>query len=152
MEGTNKTLHAPVLRGKDKRPDRRLSQTCLCTFEGLLWTYGLAVACCGDRDAGSSSPGGAFTVSPHGGGHWPYRKACRPQDWVNSKQLSGRRHSPTHQEKTVLMIYWARKALSTRVRPSFPHSQSLPSGSLHTSLNLIHQKADRTKNYNPMAS
>ena len=41
-------------------------------------------------------------------------------------------------------------ALPTRARPSFPHSQSLSSGSLHKPLILIHQRADRrNKNYNP---
>ena len=44
-------------------------------------------------------------------------------------------------------------ALPTRARLSFPHSQSLPSGSLHKPLILIHHKADRmSKNFNPMAS
>ena len=33
-------------------------------------------------------------------------------------------------------------ALPTRTRPSFPHSQFLPSGSLHQPLFLIHQRAD----------
>ena len=32
-----------------------------------------------------------------------------------------------------------------RARPRFPHSQSLPSGSFHKPLILIHQRADRMK-------
>jgi len=36
-------------------------------------------------------------------------------------------------------------ALPTREKPSFPHSQSLPSGSLHKPLTLSHQRADRMK-------
>ena len=36
-------------------------------------------------------------------------------------------------------------ALPIRTRPSFSLSQSLPSGSLHKPLILIHQSADRTK-------
>ena len=36
-------------------------------------------------------------------------------------------------------------ALSIRTRPSFSHSQSLPSGSFHKPLILIHQRADRMK-------
>ena len=32
-----------------------------------------------------------------------------------------------------------------RTRPSFPHSQSLPSGSFHKPLILLHQRADRMK-------
>ena len=35
------------------------------------------------------------------------------------------------------------KALPTRARPNFSHHQSLPSGSLHKPLNLLHQRADR---------
>ena len=36
-------------------------------------------------------------------------------------------------------------ALPTRTRPSFPLSQSLPSGSFHKPLILLHQRADRLK-------
>ena len=52
-----KTLCTPGLRGKEQWPYRRLSQTCLWVSEGLLQKCGLAVACSGDRDKGSSSPG-----------------------------------------------------------------------------------------------
>ena len=38
-------------------------------------------------------------------------------------------------------------ALPTRARPSFPHSQSLPSGSFHKPLILIHQRVYRMKNH-----
>jgi len=44
-------------------------------------------------------------------------------------------------------------ALPTKARPSFPQSQSLPSGSLHKPLILIYQRADgKSKNYNLTAS
>ena len=36
-------------------------------------------------------------------------------------------------------------ALPIGTRPSFPLSQSLPSGSFHKSLSLLHQRADRMK-------
>ena len=36
-------------------------------------------------------------------------------------------------------------ALLTRVRPSFPHSQSIPLGSFYKPLILIYQRADRMK-------
>ena len=42
--------------------------------------------------------------------------------------------------------------LSTKARLKFSHSQSLPTESFHNPLILIHQKADKSKNYNPMAS
>ena len=59
-----------------------------------------------------------------------------------AKQLTGREHHPTHQQI---------KALLSRASPSFPHNQSLPSGSLHKPLSLIHQRADRRKkkSHNP---
>ena len=41
----------------------------------------------------------------------------------------------------VVLIAW----LLVRTRPSFPHSLSLPSGSFHKPLILIHQRADRMK-------
>jgi len=34
-------------------------------------------------------------------------------------------------------------ALPIKARPRFPHSQSLPSGSFHKPLILVHQRADR---------
>ena len=37
------------------------------------------------------------------------------------------------------------RPLTIRTRPSFPHSQSLPSGSFHKPLILLHQRADRMK-------
>ena len=36
-------------------------------------------------------------------------------------------------------------ALPTRARPSFPHCQSLPSGNLHNSPSLIHQKTEEAR-------
>ena len=52
-----------------------------------------------------------------------------------SGHIKGREHSPTHQQiiKNVLSL-----ALPTRVKLTFPHSQSLYSGTLHKPL-----KADR---------
>ena len=42
------------------------------------------------------------------------------------------------------------KVLPTRARPSFSHHLALPSGSLHKTLSLLHQRADRSKkNNNP---
>ena len=38
-----------------------------------------------------------------------------------------------------------RMTMFTRVRPSFSHSQPLPSGTFHKPLILIHQRTDRMK-------
>ena len=59
-----------------------------------------------------------------------------------SFQITGREHSPTYQQKIVLKIYWT---WSTWTRPSFPLGQSLPSGSFHKPLILLHQWANRLK-------
>ena len=40
-----------------KQAKQRLSQACLCVFEGLLWRHRSEVACCRDWGSGSSSPG-----------------------------------------------------------------------------------------------
>ena len=78
-------------------------------------------------------------LSPFEGGHhychYPYH---------SSGQTTGREYSPTHQQKIGLRF--TKHGLPTNARPSFPHSQSLPSGSLHQPLILIHQRADRMGN------
>ena len=56
LEGTNKTLYTPRLRGK-RRTHRRLNQIYLLVLEGLLWRHGLAGAHHRDRGTGSSSLG-----------------------------------------------------------------------------------------------
>ena len=53
----NKTLYTPGLRGKEQQPHRRLSQTYLWMFEGLLKRCGLAETHHRDRGTGSSVPG-----------------------------------------------------------------------------------------------
>ena len=61
-----------------------------------------------------------------------------------SGQITRREHSPTHQQKIGLKVLLSMVPL-TRTRPSSPHSQSLPSGSFHKPLILIHQRGDRMK-------
>ena len=132
MEGTNKTLCAPGPRRKEQGPHKRLTQTC---------------------------PG----VSGGGmGGRWPAAglgallTAVRAWDllqeiatifttstivWPQVKQQGGNTAQPTEN--------WIKDLLSLplpiRTRPSFPLSQSLPSGSFYKPLILLHQRADRLK-------
>ena len=47
--------------------------------------------------------------------------------------------------KDLLSISKVKDLLSIRTRPNFPHSQSLPLGSHHKPLILIHQRAERMK-------
>ena len=70
--GHKQILCTPGPKGKKQWPHGRLNQTYLLVLEGLLWRRGLAVAHCGDRGTGSSSPGRCplvwalleFTISP----------------------------------------------------------------------------------------
>ena len=61
--------------------------------------------------------------------------------WPQPKQPPGRECNPTHQQIIGLKLYWARPCPPEQ--DSFSHHQSLPSRSLHKTLNLIHQRADR---------
>ena len=56
LGGRNKILHAPIPRGKEQWPHRRLNQSYLLVLEGLLWRYGSAKAYHRDGGTGSSSP------------------------------------------------------------------------------------------------
>ena len=56
LEGTNKILCAPGLRGKEQWPHRRLNQTNHLVFDELLRSHGSAVARCRDGGTSSSSP------------------------------------------------------------------------------------------------
>ena len=79
-----------------------------------------------------------------GSGCWSWtRKPCMLQT-MGSQRV---RHD------WVTELNWLSITLPSRARLSFPHSQSLPSGSLHNPLVLIHQRANRRiKKYSPMAS
>ena len=56
-----------------------------------------------------------------------------------SSQRTGREHSPTLQQKVGLKIYWAWPRSSEQ--DHFSLSQSLPLGSFHKPLILLHQRA-----------
>ena len=116
----------PGPTGKEQRPHKTLSQTCLSVSEGFLWRCGLAVACCRDS---SSSPGRC--VLPQAILQVAISPAIEPIDsrtgLPQSKQLTGKEHSPTHQQTIGLLS----RALTSRAKSNFTHSQPLPSGSLH---------------------
>ena len=73
----------------------RLSQTCLWVFECLLWRCG---------SAGS----GALSAAVH---HGTFRRRSHYLHYLHhslaSGQMTGREHSPTHQQKIGLKIFWA---------------------------------------------
>ena len=56
LESTNKTLCTPGSRRKEPWSHRRLSQTYLWVFEGLLRRCGWTVACRGDGETGRKAP------------------------------------------------------------------------------------------------
>ena len=75
-----------------------------------------------------------------GGCHYPYRSLASGQTGAWGE------YNPTHQQKIWLKIYWSWPC------QHFPHSQSLPSGSIHKSFILTHQRPHRmetaiTENY-----
>ena len=88
---------------------------------------------------------GALSVAVHAQTFWEsrhylhYLHQCLP-----SGQTTGREHSPAHQQKIGLKIYWAWLCPSEK-DPVSPLSQSLLSGIFHEPLILIHQRADKMK-------
>ena len=96
-------------------------------------------------------------------GHWKvplwHKPSCSPlinltiepinlQVWVALGQTTTRERVQSHPSADNWIKALLSKALPTRARPSFSHHKSLPSGSLHKSLSLLHHGADkRSKNY-----
>ena len=123
LEGTNKILPAPRSRGKEQWPHRRLNQNSLLMLEGLLRRQG----------------------------HW--------QQWLGRSPLEFTTYHKAGQTATSEGVQpypsadnWIKallsKALPTRARFSFSHSQSPPSGSLHKPFSLTDQRADRIRKTN----
>ena len=149
MEDTDKILCVQRPRGKDQWHHRILNQTSLLVLEGLLGRCGSAVARHGHGGPGSSSPGVLLEVTIN-----PTIELHRPQGWATSGETinrEGAKPSPSVENWIKVLLSMA---LPIRARLSFSHHQSLPSGNLHRSLNLIHQTADRRskKGHNPTAA
>ena len=87
-----------------------------------------------------SMDGGAWWVSVHGA-------AQSRQDWSDLAVAAASNREGTQPRPST--ENWIKDLLNItppiRTRPSFPLSQSLPSGSFHKLLILIHQRADRMK-------
>ena len=98
LEGTNKTLCTPGPQRKEQCHHwERLSQTCLWVSRSLWRRRGSTVACRGVRGTEYN----CACKSPFEGGcHYPYHSLA-------SGQITEREHSPTHQQKIGLKIYWA---------------------------------------------
>ena len=99
LEGTNKTLYTPRARRKEQWPHEVLTQTCPRVSRSLWQSCGSAVACC--RVGGTECS--SVCIGPlDGGGHYLYYL----HHSFASGQITGREHSPAHQQKIGLKIYW----------------------------------------------
>ena len=96
LEGTNKSLCTPRPRKKEQWTHKRLTRTCPWVSRSLQRRGGSAVACC---RVGSTECTGPF----EGGLHYLHYL----HHSLVSGQTTGREHSPTHQQKIGLNIYWA---------------------------------------------
>ena len=91
-----------------------------------------------------------FGVNSFGGCHYPDLRAQSPEGWVALGPKTTREGAQPHPSADNWIKALLSKALPTRARPNFSHHQSLPPGSLHKPLRLLHQRADRrSKNHNP---
>ena len=72
---------------------------------------------------------------------WDHKKSNRTEQ-LHSNNREGTQPHPSTENwiKDLLII-----APPIRIRPTFPLSQSIPSGSFHKALILLHQRADRLK-------
>ena len=121
LEGTNKTFCTPGPRRKEQWPHKRLTQTCLWVARILWQRCGSVVACCRD---GRTECGRACTGLFEGGRHCLHYL----HHSLLSGQTTGREHSPAHQQKIGLKIYWAWPHPSEQdpVSPSVSPIRKLP--------------------------
>ena len=127
---TNKTLCIPGPRRKEQWHHKRLTQTCLWVFRSLWRKHGLVVACCrlGALSVAVHAWDLFFLIScmgPFEGGHHCIHYLHHS---LASGQITEREHSPTHQQKIGLKIYWAW---------SCPSEQD----QISSSVSLAHQEA-----------
>ena len=135
MEGTNRTLCAPGPRGKEQRPHKRLTQTCLGVSSSLRWRCGSVVA--RGRAGGTVCGSACMDLLKEVAIIFITSTIVWPQ--VNNREGTQLHPSRENWIKDFLSMAWP-----IRTRPSFPLSQSLPPGSFHKPL-ILHQRADRLK-------
>ena len=91
LEGTNKRLHGPGPKGKEKWPHRRLSQISLAVLGGLLQSCGSTGACHRGTALAAAVLGGAPWWEPSWKPPLTHHRACRFQGWVASGQITTRK-------------------------------------------------------------
>ena len=124
LGGNKHNLVCTRTRRKEQWPHKRLTETWLWVSRSLRQKCGPAVACC--RVGGTECS--SVCMGPFEGDHLYLHYLHHS---LASGQLTGREHSPTHQQKIGLKIYWTWPRLSEQ--DQFP-TQSLPSGA---SINLL---------------
>ena len=129
-------------RGKEQRPYKRRSQTCLWVFGSLQWRWGPTVAHHEVRGSDCSSLLDAVCWLKSFWRRSSLLPLRLPYFGIRPDYEVGTQAHPSAENwiKDLLSI-----ALPTRASPSFPHSQSLQSGCLHKPLTLIHQREKRMK-------
>ena len=124
-------LEGSTTRYAHQKPEapQRLSQTCLWVSRSFWWRYGLVVACCRVRAARELLKEVTIIF------------ITSTRVWPQLKQQGGNSVPSTEN--------WIKDLLSMappiRTRSSFPFNHSLPLGSFHKPLILLHQRADRLK-------
>ena len=110
LEGTNKILHVPGLRGEEQWPHRRLNLNYLLGAgqQGLTTGTGALRVALWSKPSSSE-----FAINPTTEPADP--RAGSPQ----AKQLSGRECNPTHEQIIRLMLYGARPCPPEQ-DPAFP--------------------------------
>ena len=137
LEGTNKTLCTPGPGRKEQGPHKGLTQTC-------PWVS-LGVPGGGVGRQWTAARSGALSAAVPAWDLWKeVAIICITSTLVLSqvKQQGGKQPCPSTEN-------WIKHLLSMvppiRTRPSFPHSQSLPTGSFHKLLIFLCQRAGRMK-------
>ena len=140
LEGTDEGLCTQwsSFQEKEAVTPQRLSQTCLWVFGSLWRRHGLTVLA-----AGSGSPAAVVLRDTVCWNKYFWRMSPLPLPLWPQLRCREEKHPHSSAENWIKDLL--RMALPTRATPRFPHSQSLPSRSLHKPLILIHQRADRMK-------
>ena len=142
LEGPYKTLCTPELRWKEILPHKRPSQTCLWVSRSLWLRSVSTVTCCGVRNTEYNSPGRCSMLTKSFWRRLLLPPLPLPWSGLRPNYREGTQPLPSAENWIKDLLSMASPA---RARPSFPHSQSLPSGSFHKPLILIYQRADRVK-------
>ena len=129
----------PTTQEKGAVTRQETDQTCLWVSRSLQWRHGSVVAC---GRVGSTECSSAC-IEPFEGGHHYLHYLHHS---LASSQTTGRGHSPSHQQKIELKIYWAWPCPSEQNPVSFSVSLSHQKASI--SLLSFSIRGRQTENHN----